>query len=147
MADKQTTIPANAITLVPIQLKLPKQLPQEQDFLFQPIAQRLNLGPQSSPRAHIVDFKLAVVEVQNATDCPVIIPRKKRLGKIINYEEEDCYAVSVEEAHLAAEARWPRHRLLAATCTPQPAKPIEKHKIGFTAYRMQGKRDKLFVVA
>ena len=147
LADKPTTVPANSITPVAIRLKTGR-LPPEQDFLFQPVLQGLNLGQQEGPRAHIIDSNFTFVEIQNATDCPVIIPRKVCLGKVVNYEEKGCYAVSPDKAHLAAGTNWPRtsqspviHQEL------KNADPIKTYRIRFTAYRMPAARNKLFTVA
>ena len=100
-------MPANSITAVPIQLKGLSQLPRERDFIFQLVRQGLNLGTQGGPRAHIVDSNFAFVEVQNATNHPVIIPRKARLGCVLDYKEEGCYAINAKETHLAAGVKWP----------------------------------------
>ena len=105
LADKLITVSANSVASVPIRLRTLTHLPPEQDFLFQPVLQGLNLGQQRGPRAHIIDSNFKFVEVQNATDRPVVIPRKIRLGKVIDYKEEGCYAISSEEAHLAAGAK------------------------------------------
>ena len=105
LASKMTTIPANSVTAVPICLRGTSSLPADQDFVFQPISQGLNLGLQGSPRGHIIDTGFAFIEVQNATDRLVVIPRKTRLGNVLDYEEERCYVIDAKEAHLAAKAK------------------------------------------
>ena len=148
LADKLITVPANSVASVPIRLRTPTHLPPEQDFLFQPILQGLNLGQQESPRAHIIDFNFTFVEVQNATDCPVVIPCKIRLGKVIDYEEESCYAISSKKTHLAAGAKWSKTSILPVIHDKSKAtEPTETHQIGFTAYGTQEARSKLFAVA
>ena len=163
LAEKLFTVPANSITAVPIQLKGSSQLPRERDFIFQPVRQKLNLGTRGGPRAHIVDSNFSFVEVQNATNHPVIIPCKARLGCVLDYEEEGCYAINAEEAHLAAGAKWPSSQRLVSTSEYQeppssrisaatsefqePPDMIEKHLIGFTTYGTKQVRDKLFSVA
>ena len=107
LANKLVAVPVHLVAAVLIQLKEVSQLAPDQDFLFQPVLWELNLGPQRGPRAHIIDTNFTFVEVQNATNCTVVIPRKARLEKVLDYEEESCYAINANEAHLAAGARWP----------------------------------------
>ena len=44
LANKLTTVPLNSVMPVPIRIKSAQQLPLNQNFLFQSIARRLNLG-------------------------------------------------------------------------------------------------------
>ena len=147
LANKQTVIPARSVASVPICFRKATKLPPDQDFLFQPVPRGLNLRQQEGPRAHIVDTNFTFVEVQNATDRPVIVLRKARLGSIQEYEEEGCYAVDPKETYLAAGAGWPRPRGNSTNTTPDPSDATEKHPTGFTAYGTCLVRDRLFAVA
>lgn len=144
LAKEMVTVPANSVMAVPIRMKNAAQLPPNQDFLFQPVQRGLNLGTQGGPRAHIVDMDFTFVEVQNATSRPVVIPRKRRLGKITDYEEEGCYAINAEEAHLAAGADQPEQKISAVLDDPGMT---EKHPTGLTAYETQVVRNRLFETA
>lgn len=145
LANKLVTVLANSVMAVPIRLKKANtQLPPNQDFFFQPIPRGLHLGPQGRPRTHIVDINFTFVKVQNATNRPVIIPRKARLDKINDYKEENCHAINAEEAHLAAGASWPKQKI---STTIDSLLMTEKHPTGFTAYGTQETRSKLFATA
>ena len=158
LANKLVAVPAHSVAAVPIRLKGVSQLASDQDFLFQPVLQGLNLGPQRGPRAHIIDTNFTFVEVQNATNRTVVIPRKARLGKVLDYKEEGCYAVDASETHLAAGAKWPaintfstsdaiNEASIAPTQQAEPPHMTEKHPTGFTAYGEQSVRTRLFAVA
>ena len=144
LAKELVTVPPNSVTPVPIQLKKKAYLPPNQDFLFQPVPQGLNLGQQGGPRAHIVDSNFAFVEVQNATDRPVVIPRRARLRSVTDYEEEGCYAIGTHEAYLAAGAAPTGQQI---TAEADQVGMTEKYPIGFTAYGTQSTRDWLFATA
>ena len=86
----------------------------------------LNLGTQSGPKTRIIDTNFTFVEVQNATNWPVVIPRKAQLGKALDYEKKSCYAIDAEEAYLAARASWPKQKLTATTVDTKQG-TTEKH--------------------
>ena len=96
--------------------------------------------------AHIVDTNFAVIEVQNTTDKPIVIPQKARLGKLRDYEEEGCYAIDVKKAHLAARNKWPKHKMAAPSDNTAPDM-TEKHSIRFIAHGTHAVRQKLFNAA
>ena len=62
----------------------------------------------------------------------------------MDYKEKSCYAVSVNEAHLAAGANWPRQKV---THTLNNTSITAKHQIGFTTYGTQAVRNQLFTAA
>lgn len=147
LASKLTTIPTNSVTAVPIHLRGTVSLLADQDFVFQPVSRGLNLGLQGGPRGHIVDTGFVFVEVQNRTNRPVVIPRKARLGNVLDYKEEGCYAIDAKEAHLAAGAKWPKPLSVSPSSTFDTTNMTEKHATGFTAYGNQATQSRLFAAA
>lgn len=144
LASKKVTVPANLIMPMPVRLRKATQLPPNQDFMFQPAAQGLNLGLQDGSRAYIVNTNFSFIEVQNATDQPVVISRKVRLGKVLDYKAERCYAVNANKTYLSAGSSWPKPRITAVLDNPQKT---EEHATGLSAYGLKLVCDKLFATA
>ena len=92
-----------------------RQLSADRDFIFEP-AQHGSL----SVCAHIVDHIMSDILVRNDTDHPVILPRRTRLGKVVKYEAQGCYAVDANTqplAHRPAKAlktSWIKKTLVTA---------------------------------
>ena len=74
------------------------ELPQDRDLLFEP-----DCLDQLSVFAHLVDHTMEAVYVQNDTDSPVLIPRNTRVGNVVEYEADGCFAVSCDNGDLAAK--------------------------------------------
>ena len=146
LADQEVIVPANSVTTILIQLKATNKLPADQDFLFQPTAQELKLGPQGRLRTHVVDSNFTFIEIQNATNQPVALSRKMQLGRITDYKEKGCYAVSTNKTHLAAGAQWSK-QAHSSVEKPDAADLTEKHAIGFTAYGLKPTHNKRFAAA
>ena len=76
-------------------------IPQDRDFLFEPGCQQ-DLGVNGGVFAHLVDSSLSFVQVYNATDAPVKLQRKCRLGSMVEYSQDGAYLASPVDAFLAA---------------------------------------------
>jgi hypothetical protein len=59
----------------------------------------------------MIDVNVVAIQIFNFTDKSVIISRKARLDRIIEYEEHECYATNAAEESLAAESFW--HKIFA----------------------------------
>ncbi len=53
---------------------------------------------------HVVNVNLEIVQMCNFTDKSVIIFRKTRLDRIIEYEKHDCYLTDSKETSFVAES-------------------------------------------
>ena len=98
-------------------------LPEDRDFLFEPHCSEY-LGHDGGVFAHIVDASLHFVQVRNTSTRPVTLPRRGRLGTVVEYSQQGCYMVSPEEAPKAAcgwmspvatKRSWKRQLANAAT--------------------------------
>ena len=114
-AKSTVTVPARSTIQVPVAYKV---MSPDRDFLFEPECAQ-NLGLEGGVFAHIVDSSLAFVHVQNATDAPVKLPRKARLGTIVEYEQEGAYMVTPDHATLAAgnTSNWKKKSWKSALAT------------------------------
>ena len=88
-----------------------KPLPADQDYLFQPHPRPvLNLGLEGRVFAHVTDASFHSVLVRNATQVPISIPAWTKLGKLYDYDADDCYLRDPSDAHLAANSSWKQPR-------------------------------------
>jgi hypothetical protein len=76
----------------------------DRDYLFQSISRELNLERIEEIMIHMIDVNVVAVQIINSTNKSVIISRKIRLDRLIEYEEHDCYSINAAEASLAAES-------------------------------------------
>lgn len=83
-----TTVPPHSDVILPIK---PIDLPANRDFLFAPTTQA-NIVLFS----HLVDYTLSGVLARNETDSPIQVPRKLRLGNVLEMEYENCFQTSIE---------------------------------------------------
>ena len=91
--------------LVQARRKPLRDLPADRDFIFEP-AQHDSL----SVCAHIVDHTMSEILVRNDTDQPITLPKRTKLGRVVEYEAQGCYAVEADVQDLA-------HRPAKATQT------------------------------
>ena len=131
-SSKRMRIPPHSNVVVPVTGPLIKQLdlPQYREFIF---------GPQTldslSAYAHVVDHTISKIFVRNNSDRPITLSRKQKLGKVVDYDEADCYSISTEDHDLATKAPkrrpgWVRRNLRrlvteAATCSAAIA-PVQQ---------------------
>jgi hypothetical protein len=64
----------------------------------------LNLDSIDEVMTHIINVNLAAVQICNFTNKSVIISRKARLDRFIEYEEHECYLIDSIEAILTAKS-------------------------------------------
>ena len=73
-----------------------RNLSADREFIFEP-AQHDSL----SVCAHVVDNTMSEIVVRNDSDQPIILPKRTKLGKIVEYEAGGCYAVDPDVRDLA----------------------------------------------
>jgi hypothetical protein len=76
----------------------------DRDYLFQSVTRDLNLDSIEEVMTHMMNVNLAAVQVCNFTNKSVIISRKTRLNRFIEYEEHECYLTDSIERILTAES-------------------------------------------
>ena len=76
-------------------------IPADRDFLFEPECSQ-DLGLMGGIFTYIIDDMIQFVEAYNATAIAVRIPRKARLGLVIEFEQDGAYLVSPDLAPLVA---------------------------------------------
>ena len=92
-------IPAHSTIKIPISYN--ENIPNDRDFLFEPQCTQ-NLGKDEGVFAHVVDATLASVQLRNSITHAVTLPKRVRLGSVIEYQEEGAYMMIPEAANLAA---------------------------------------------
>ena len=92
-------VPPRTTIQVPVAYR--GDIPGDRDFLFEPECSQ-DFGADGGVFAHIVDSSLSFVQVYNASNVPVRLPRKARLGSLVEFEQDGAYMVSSDQAHLAA---------------------------------------------
>lgn len=95
----RTTLAPRTTAQVPVAYS--GKLPEDRDLLFEPQCS-LPLGHAGGVYAHMVDASFRAVQVRNDTDHTVVIPRKARLGKLGEYEQDGCFPIGAHHADLAA---------------------------------------------
>ena len=102
---KRTIKSKSAVTIPPRMTKeIPVvyngSIPDDRDFLFEPDCHQ-DLGVDGGVFAHVVDSSFHFVQVYNATEVPIRLPRKCRLGSMVEYNQDGAYLASAEDTHLA----------------------------------------------
>ena len=119
---KRTIRSKNAFTVLPgttmrVPVTFNGQLPDDRDFLFEPqLAASHDLGHEGGVFAHIVDTDLSWVNIHNATSTPVVLPKRARLGSVVEYTHHGCYMTLPAEAHLATSG-WKTGRSIRSLIT------------------------------
>lgn len=105
-AKATTTVSAKTTMRVPVAYKAMRS---DRDFLFESECTQ-DLDAEGGVSAHLVYSSISFVLVHNATDLPVRLPRKARLGSIVEFEQEGAYIVTAEHAYLASgnTSAWKR---------------------------------------
>ena len=97
---KAFVIPPSQTVNVPITYQRPGGnflLSEDRDYLFEPQCSH-HLGDQGGVYAHLADFIFSFVQVHNASSCPVELPRRARLGTLVEYNQQECYLATSDEA-------------------------------------------------
>ena len=122
-----------------------RNLPADRDFIFEP-AEHDSL----SVCAHVVDNTMSEILVRNNSDLPVVLPKRTRLGKVVEYEANGCYAVSPDAQDLAhrpaksTKTSWVKKALAAAMAVTAAfnvatvPSPEIVHSTGVTMYDSGG---------
>ena len=92
-SKKRIIVPPHSRMAVPVvgAKHRPLQLPKDRDFLFEP-----SCLDSLTTFAHVVDYKVNDVLVQNSTDYNVVLGRKTRLGNLEEYEATSCYRIDTK---------------------------------------------------
>jgi hypothetical protein len=99
--------------IISILIKMKDKNLSERDYFFQLVVRELNLESFDEIMTHIMSANIIAVQVCNSTEKSVIISRRARLDRIIEYEEHECYAIESSKKLLAAEFFW--HKSFALT--------------------------------
>lgn len=118
-----------------------QKLPTDRDFIFEP-AEHDSL----SVCAHVVDQSMSKVLVRNDSDRSMVLPKRTKLGKVIEYEAGGCYAVDTDLQDLArrpakaSKTSWIKKSIAAAMAVTAAfnaattTKPEVVHSTGVTMY-------------
>ena len=102
-ASEVIKISVKSLITILFKLRGKSALSVDRDFMFH-FARIVRLDNGDDVLSHIIDAHIEVVQVQNTNSEDVYIPKNSRLEIVQEYEKEDCYLVSSEYAHLAANA-------------------------------------------
>ena len=94
LTNLDNVIPPRSEAMISLE-KLP--LPDNRDFLFHP-APQANLTLYS----HIMDYETSRIFVKNASDLPLCIPRRHKLGHLLDMTYNNCFLIDTESAYNAA---------------------------------------------
>lgn len=83
LASQESVVPPPSEAMIPL-VKVP--LPDDRDFLFHPTAQA-NLTLYT----HILDHETSKILVRNTSDRPLRIPRRHKLGHLLDIAYENCF--------------------------------------------------------
>lgn len=95
------------VTRVPILFN--KALPDDRDFLFEPKLKptlKLDLGPDGGVFTHMVDASFSFVEVYNASYSPATLPKRTKIGEVIENKHEGCYVAAPDMAPMSVSNTW-----------------------------------------
>ena len=117
--------------MIPL-VKLP--LPDDQDSLF-------HLTPQANLifYSHIMDYETPKILVKNASDRPLCVPRRHKLGHLLDMAYENCFLIDTQSAYNVASVPPSSHSFsnLSAgpTLPPTDASMETVLKNGIRMYR------------
>ena len=126
-AQGNVTLKPKQITRVPVHFQ--GNLPGDRDFFFEPKLKstpRMDLGLDGGAFTHMVDASLSFVNVYNASYTPVVLPRRTRLGEVLENRHEGCYAAAPDMAALSTSSAW-------STIKHAVRKSAKKAAVGATA--------------
>ena len=94
LTNQDSVIPPRSEAMISLK-KLP--LPDNRDFFFHP-APQANLTLYSD----IMDHKTSKILVKNASDLPLRVPRRHKLGHLLDMIYNNCFLIDTESAYSAA---------------------------------------------
>ena len=83
LTSEVSVVPPRSEAMIPL---VPVSVPDDRDFLFHPTAQ-----PNLTLFTHIVDHQTSKVLVRNASDQPLRIPHRHKLGHLIDIAYDNCF--------------------------------------------------------
>jgi hypothetical protein len=101
----------SAKSVVSISIKMKESL-FDRDFLFQSVSRELNLESFDEVMIHLMNANMIAMQVCNFTNKSVMISRKARLDRLIEYEKHECYSIDANESFLAVDSFWKKSGLL-----------------------------------
>jgi hypothetical protein len=78
----------------------------KRNYFFQLVVRELNLESFDEVMIHIMSANIVAVQVCNSTEKSVVISRRVRLDRIIEYEKHECYFIDSKKTSLAIESTW-----------------------------------------
>ena len=98
-----TTLNSHFIKMIFIKVRENVAL-SDRDFIFH-LSFNFNLESEDEALSHIVNAKINMIQINNASDQSITISRRMRLRMLCDYDEKDCYLTSSNNAHLTAD-QW-----------------------------------------
>ena len=96
-------ISIKSTTTISFKLRDKNSLSIEHDFMF--TSSRIErLNHDEDVLSHIIDAHIEIMQMHNINSKDVYILKNTRLEFVQKYEEENCYLINAEYAHLAANA-------------------------------------------
>jgi hypothetical protein len=81
--------------IISIFIKMKDKSLSERNYFFQFVIRELNLESFDEIMIHIMSANIIAVQVCNSTEKSVVISRRARLDRIIEYEKHECYVTDV----------------------------------------------------
>jgi hypothetical protein len=89
-----------------------KNLLFNRDYLFQSMTCDLNLDSIKEVMTHMINVNLAAMQVCNFTNKSIIISRKTRLNRFIEYEKHECYLTDSIKTILTTKSSWKKDEII-----------------------------------
>ena len=90
LTSESTVVPPRSEAMIPL---VPVSVPDDRDFLFHPAAQ-----PNLTLFTHIIDHQSSRILVRNASDQSLRIPRRHKLGHLIDITYDNCFFTDEQAA-------------------------------------------------
>jgi hypothetical protein len=91
-------------TIVTVLIKMKNKIVSNRDYLIQSVFRDLNLDSIDEVMTHMMNINIVAVQICNFTNKSIVISRKARLKRIIEYEEHECYLTDSKETSLVTES-------------------------------------------
>ncbi len=143
LVERQISISAKSVISISIRMK---DSLSDRDYLFQSVTRDLNLDSIEEVMTHMMNVNLAAVQICNFTNKSVIISRKARLNRLIEYEEHECYLTDSIETILTAESSWRKNEIIARIHISSKRDMKDKFSIEIIVYETSSVRQQLFDV-
>ncbi len=109
LVDRLNIISTNSIVSISIKMK---EFLFDRDYLFQSISREWNLEFTKEIMTHIINVDLVAVQICNFSNKSVVVSRRARLDRLIEYEEHECYSTNAFEISLTTDSFWNISNLL-----------------------------------